>query len=195
MSNWAVIKDEKLFDGPFGWNPKILNNIFKNLGFNMSFPVVEPKEAILVDKTTRVVPMVTICPEITNLNVMNPIPVIEIFEDKIVYTYSVRDKTPDELNPPIPPPQPPSEEQLRQWGLENKYLEATKSLIELAGQTSTEEWTKLEDIDFETMAIAAITNNVGIATLLLSTLNYTFFQLKLLDVRWEDIQYHNFIRN
>lgn len=193
MPNWLVVQDSKIIDGPFAWDARRLNQTVQKLGYNVSFSVSEPtfnNPVFFGDNDVSVVPMETIAPEPSNTQMRNPNPIIEVLRNSVRYTYTLRDKTPEELNPPIPPIPPPTEDQIRQWALENKYLEATKNLILLAGQTPTEEWPKLEDVEFEQISITAATNNIVMATLLLSTLNYTFFQLKLLGVAWENISYH-----
>jgi len=62
---------------------------------------------------------------------------------------------------------------------ENKYLEATKQLMILAGETVADNtWPKLEDTDFATIGYTASTNAPGPAGFLLATLNYTLTTLK-----------------
>jgi len=92
----------------------------------------------------------------------------------------------------VPEPIPPNDHTLRRWTLENKYLEATKSLILLSGETVEDnEWPKLEDVEFEQKSITASINNLQATTLILATLNYTFFQILQYGGNWEEIEYHS----
>lgn len=194
MANWLIIRNKKIVEGPFGWDARKLNQSIQKLGYSVSFSVCEPpfnNPLFFGENDVGVVPMEIVAPEPLETQVRNPTPIIEVLTNSVRYTYTLRDKTPEELNPPPPAPVLPTEDQLKQWALENKYLEATRSLIELSGQIPSVDWPKLEDVEFEQIAMIAATNNIAITTLLLSTLNYTFFQLKLLNVRWEDIQHHS----
>jgi hypothetical protein len=96
-------------------------------------------------------------------------------------------------NTPDPYVEPIITLSLERLTYENKYLQATKQLMQLAGQTVAEgEWPKLSDAEFETVAIAAATANPGMTQVLLATLNWTLTVLKYdLNVKWEEITYHS----
>lgn len=84
----------------------------------------------------------------------------------------------------------PEVDAAERMALENKYLEATKQLCELAGDDiPTGTWPKLEDVDFEAKAAIASEVNPGFASLLMTTLTYTYFQLKLMGWQWEQIEH------
>lgn len=70
------------------------------------------------------------------------------------------------------------------------YFQASKALLRLAGRTvSDTEWPKLEDQDYLQVLIAAMTSDFPQASLAKDTLMYSFFQLKLLGMRWEQFEY------
>lgn len=83
----------------------------------------------------------------------------------------------------------PSADDIKRMVLENTYLDATKNLILLSGGTVPDNtWPKLEDTDFSNISLLAANNNPALATVLLATLNYTFFQLKMMGWAWENIE-------
>jgi hypothetical protein len=98
---------------------------------------------------------------------------------------------PDEV-PYVAPPDPPVDPTINERkSYENKYLEATKQLMLLAGETVPDNtWPKLQDTDFATIGLTASINSPGQASFLLSTLNYTLTTLKYdYGWTWEQIEY------
>jgi hypothetical protein len=74
--------------------------------------------------------------------------------------------------------------------LENTYLMATQSLILLAEGKEPSIGIKLEDIEFQRISNIASVKYPGPTSVLLSTLTYTFFQLKFsYNWTWEDIEF------
>lgn len=105
-------------------------------------------------------------------------------ENKTVTISYIKEKNPDYEN------------LVKQYILENEYLEATRNLVLLSGGLVAEgDYPKLEDVEFKQISMLAMQNNPNMASLLLNTLNYTFFQLKFgCNVRWEDIQHREVVQ-
>mgnify|MGYP000846282767 CR=1 FL=1 len=72
----------------------------------------------------------------------------------------------------------PTEHDIRVEALREKYRQTTRLLCQLAGVDIVD---KLEDVEYETTVIAAMTIDPGQAAMLTQTIMYCFFQLKLED--------------
>jgi len=180
--DWAITKNNVIELFPRGWNSKIFIKKLNDFGLNTSLSSVEPSKPLIFGDI-KILPVTYSTPELNDNEILDEI-IYKINELSIVGTYSKREKTDDEIN------NDPEKQILKRKQLENKYLETTKNLIVLAGDEVPDgTWPKLEDVDFEVKAAIAMENNMAIASLLLSTLNYTFFQLKLIGWKWEDIEY------
>jgi hypothetical protein len=79
---------------------------------------------------------------------------------------------------------------MTRYVLENTYLKATQALTFLATNEEPKIGLKLEDKDFQRISEVAANKNAGCATVLLSTLSYTFFQIKIMGFTWEEISWH-----
>lgn len=186
--NWSIIKNGNIELQPRSWSSKVFSKKLHELGRNTSLTTKEP-EKVLIFGEIRIVPVRYVTPELNQNEILQGI-TYEVSDNEVVGTYGKRAKTEDEINPGD------SAEVIKRKMLENKYLEATKSLMLLAGDTIGDGvWPKLEDVDFETKASLAAVSNASQTSLLLSTLNYTFFQLKLLRWDWEKIEYRPEINN
>lgn len=180
--NWTLVKNNSIIISPRSWSAQIFSKNLALQGINVTLPVKEPSEAILFDEY-RLLPVQYVTPVLDENEVIDGIS-YEVSYLFVMGTYGKRAKTESELNPVDSP------QDIKRKQLENKYLEATKSLLQLAGETVPDGvWPKLEDVEFEQKAIIAVTNNAAMTSLVLSTLNYTFFQLKLINWAWENIQY------
>jgi len=180
--NWSIVRNNVIELSPRNWNSKVFSRKLKEFGRNTSLPVAEP-DKVLVFSDVKILPVEYVQPELAANEVLNGI-TYSVGDNVVIGTYGKRAKTEDELNPKD------SAEVIKRKVLENKYLEATKALIQLSGGVVADgEWPKLEDVDFEQKAALAATNNATATTLVLATLNYTFFQLKLMDWDWENIEY------
>jgi len=195
---WAVVKNSEVILPFLLWSPKLLSARVSEYGINVSLPTAEPSAPIIWPIYTVGLYPVTV--------VDIPIPPdkkrngesIEFDGDRVIVTPIIIDKTPKELEDEekakIVSNRDGDENQenlIKQWNLENKYLEATKALIELSGTViEKDEWPKLEDVEFERVAEIAAKKDAAVVSVLLSTLLYTFFQLKILGVSWESIEYH-----
>lgn len=195
---WAVVKNSEVILPFLLWSPRLLSARVSEYGINVSLPTAEPSAPIIWPIYTVGLYPVTV--------VDIPIPPdkkrngesIEFDGDRVIVTPIIIDKTPKELEDEekakIVSNRDGDENQenlIKQWNLENKYLEATKALIELSGTViEKDEWPKLEDVEFERVAEIAAKKDAAVVSVLLSTLLYTFFQLKILGVSWESIEYH-----
>ena len=189
--SWAIVYNNEVKFGPASWRSSTFSRELSKLGFNVSVQTIEPKEPIISKAGWKIL-SVENSPVVPNEKILVSDSLV-IENDVVKHEQVLRDKTEEELNPT---PLPPTDDDLRQWALENKYLEATKALVELSGTVVKEgEWTKLEDIEFEDIAQKASKQDSATASVLLSTLLYTFFQLKLLGVSWENIEYHELPNN
>lgn len=182
--NWAITRNGVIELGPRSWSGAAFSKKLKEFGLNSSVAAKEASVPVIIGDV-KILPVEYVTPALEINEILTDC-VYVVGDNSVVGTYGKRAKTESEINPPV------SADVLKRMQLENKYLEATKSLILLAGEAVAEgTWPKLEDVDFETKASAAMANNVAVASLLLATLNYTFFQLKLVDWAWEDIEYRS----
>lgn len=181
---WCVIKNGEVTSKPQRWDAGELSRACAACGVNVSLPAIEPAIALVLSACS-IVP-------VTRVNVLVAAveridgETVTIDDYRVTITPNVRAKTEEEIAEESRIP----DSDLERMALENKYLEATKQLCELAGEEVPEgTWPKLEDVDFEEKAAIASENNPGLASLLMSTLTYTFFQLKLMGWEWERIEH------
>lgn len=179
--NWSIVNSNNEFIlEPSGWNAEYFSKKIAENGTYVSLPLIAPASYLVINNI-RILPV-------------EDDPVIPSDQEIISRTYTVGSiiVSVSVMTQTKPTPSSTIDEfTLRRWELENKYLETTKQLILLAGRPDPGEWIKLEDTEYEIIAQEATLNNPGVAALLVSTIMYAFFQLKMLNVRWEDIVYHN----
>jgi hypothetical protein len=183
IMRWAIINTTEVLYGPATWDARTLSIQLSLYNLSVSLPVIPPNSACVFGN-------ISLCPVVDVEVPVGPTQKCTgetvVFADGIVTcTPVVVEKTPEELNPP------PSQEEFERKSYENKYLEATKQLMLLAGETVEEgTWPKLEDTDFATIGLTASVRFPGQAGFLLATLNYTLTTLKYdYNWAWEQIEY------
>lgn len=187
MQQWCLIKNDQILDGPHAWEPAIFSRMaYSACGMSYSFPR-ELMDAIVLRDGAAIVPVrneVVFVPGVAEADQLVDRTETVVGDSEVTARTIMREKSDGEKNPTL------SGDTLERMALENKYLLATKQLCELAGDEIPEgTWPKLEDVEFEIKAITATKNAPTLVPLLLATLNYTYFQLKLRNWEWEQIEH------
>lgn len=183
----AIIRNNQVVLSPRNWDNTVFAKEFQKLGYMVSFPNAEPS-GVLTFGVYKLVPVEEEKPAIDSNTEEYTSPAATVVGNKVVLVYGKQAKT------PTPEPQMTNEqlaEIVERKKLENKYLEVTKQIMRLAGQTvGDDEWPKLEDTDYETIGLQACVNNPAVGSFLLTTLAYVHRTLKT-DYNWQwiDIEY------
>jgi hypothetical protein len=174
---FAITSNNVLIYGPATWDARTFSRELGKLGLSVSFP------ELVLNTTSTWCGSIVVSPVVDVPVTVGPSQrctgeTLTVTDGVVTATPVVVDMTPDEINPPL------SQETLERMAYENKYLEATVALRQLAGEPPPEDtWPKLEDTDFERIGLIAAEANPGVAGFLLATLNYTLSTLKY-DYQW-----------